>query len=112
LNHNGYFDLVFANCQDHLESAPAYVYQADYSRVKLPAQDALAGAVADLTGDGYADIMVAGYHDMAAPFASTDIYFGVRKPYSEKHHIRLPTPFAEPVAVRLPIFPWRAKSSY
>ena len=99
LNHNGYFDLVFANCQDHHEAAPTYVYRADSSRIELPAQGALTGVVADLTGDGYADIVVAGYHDMAVPFASTDIYFGSDEPYSEKRHIRIPTPFAESVAV-------------
>ena len=25
LTHNGYMDLVFANCQNHNEAAPAYV---------------------------------------------------------------------------------------
>lgn len=98
LNHNGYFDLVFANCQNHHESAPAYVYYRDGSMSKLPAQGAVSGAVADLNGSGYADLVICGRYDMAQPFASSDIYFGSEEPYSEKRHIRIPTPWAESVA--------------
>lgn len=99
LNHNGYFDLVFANCQNHHESAPAYVYYRDGLMSRLPAQGAVSGAVADLNNSGYADLIVCGRYDMAQPFASSDIYFGSDEPYSEKRHIRVPTPWAESVAV-------------
>ena len=33
LTHNGYFDLAFANCQNHGESAPSYVYSLDGKRL-------------------------------------------------------------------------------
>ncbi len=98
LNHNGYFDLVFANCQNHHEAAPAYVYSdvlGGARRSSLPAQGAVSGAVADLYGSGHADLIVCGRYDMAAPFASSDIYFGGSGGYSENRHIRIPTPWAE-----------------
>ena len=37
LNHNGYFDLVFANCQNHHEAAPSYLDR----RVLCAGQDRL-----------------------------------------------------------------------
>ncbi len=95
LNHDGYVDLVFANCQNHGESAPSYVYNPDGSVSLLPGQGSVCGMVVDIDGDGYQDIVVTGHYDMAAPFASTDIYFGSPEGYSEKYHIRIPTPRAE-----------------
>lgn len=95
LTHNGYFDLVFANCQNHHEAAPAYIYDREGSRTELPAQGAQCGNVADLTGNGFMDIIVPGYYDMAAPFASVDIYYGGLDGYSEKRHIRIPAPYTE-----------------
>jgi len=102
LNRNGYFDLVFANCQNHHEAAPAFVYKDPLGaceRFDLPAQGSLSGGVADLTGSGFQDIIVCGKYDMAAPFASTDIYFGSKDDYSEKRHIKIPTPWAESMTV-------------
>ncbi len=99
LNHNGYFDLVFSNCQPHHESAPAYVYSRDgETPVKLPSMGNISGLAVDLTGDGHSDIVLAAYSDAAAPFAASDIYFGSDEGYSENRHIRIPTPFATSVA--------------
>ena len=94
LNRNGYVDLVYANCQDHGESAPSYVYTTDGNRASLPGQGSVCGMVLDIDGDGYMDIVVAGHYDMAIPYASSDIYFGSPEGYSEKYHTRIPTPFA------------------
>ena len=94
LNRDGYVDLVFANCQNHGESAPSYVYNPDGTRSVLPGQGSVCGMTVDIDGDGYKDIVVTGLYDMAAPNASTDIYFGSPEGYSEKYHIRIPTPFA------------------
>ncbi len=100
LTRNGYFDLVFANCQNHHEAAPAFFYEDIFAacprRTELPAQGAVSGTVCDLTGSGSADLIIAGRYDMAAPFASADIYFGKGgAAYSEQRHIRIPTPWAE-----------------
>lgn len=94
LNRDGYVDLVFANCQNHGESAPSYVYTLDGKRSSLPGQGSVCSMVLDIDGDGWQNIVVTGLYDMAAPFASTDIYFGSAEGYSEKYHIRIPTPFA------------------
>ena len=95
LTRNGYFDIPFANCQNHHEATPSTVYLTNGTTCSLPGQGSLSGCCADLTGDGYADLVVAGYYDMAAPFASTDIYFGGPAGYGENRHIRIPTPWAE-----------------
>ncbi len=94
LNRNGYIDLVFANCQNHSESARSYVYNPDGSLTTLPGQGSLCGMVVDINGDGYPDLVVAGRHDMVAPYASSDIYYGSKDGYSENLHVRIPTPWA------------------
>ncbi len=94
LNRDGYIDLVYANCQNHGESAPSYVYGKGEQPAVLPGQGSVCGMTVDLNGNGYKDIVVTGFYDMANPNASTDIYFGSPEGYSEKYHIRIPTPYA------------------
>ena len=96
LDKNGYFDLVFANCQNHHESAPSYIYALDGKRVAtLPGQGTLSGLVADLNGDGIEDVILAGYYNLLWNFVSSDVYYGQPDgSYNENHHIRLQTPSA------------------
>ena len=97
LNHNGFFDLVFANCQKHHEAAESYVYSLTGERSILSGQGAVSGVVDDLFDSGYQDIVIAGRYDMAAPYATSDIYFGSPEAYSTKYHVRIPTPWSENV---------------
>ena len=93
LTHNGYFDLAFANCQNHSESAPSYVYSLDGKRLTtLKAMGSMSAVAMDLNGDGWTDIVIAGYSDAATAFALTEIYFGSKDGYSDNNHIRLPAP--------------------
>ena len=96
LDGDGHFDLPFANCQEHHESAPSFVYALDGTRLAtLPGQGALSGTVADFDGDGLQDVAIAGHHDMVSPFAAADIYFG--RPdgvWDERFHVRLQSPRA------------------
>lgn len=94
LDRNGYVDLVFANCQNHGESAPTYVYTLNGERQVLPGQGCLSGMTLDIDGDGYQEVVATGHYDMAAPYASTDIYYGSSEGYSESRRVRIPTPFA------------------
>lgn len=97
LNGDGYFDIPFANCQEHHESAPSYVYDAATGEriATLPGQGALCGDVADIDGDGTQDVIIAGHHDMVSPFAAADIYYGGDDGrWGERRHIRLQSPRA------------------
>ncbi len=93
LTHNGYFDLAFANCQNHGESAPSYVYSLDGKRLSvLKAMGSHSAVALDLSGDGWTDIVLAGFSDAATAFALTEIYYGSKDGYSDNNHIRLPAP--------------------
>ena len=97
LDKNGWMDLVYANCQDHHESAPSYVYDVDGGRrvATLTGQGARSGTVADLDGDGIQDLVVTGYFDMVTPFSAAEIYYGQPDgSYGDRCHVRIQAPHA------------------
>ena len=96
LDHNGWFDLAFANCQNHHESPPSYLYDLDGRKiVDLPCKGAIGATVTDLDGDGVTDIVLGGRFDQVSPFAVTDIYYGAPdEEYSEKYQIKIQSPYA------------------
>ncbi len=97
LDKNGVFDLWFANCQDHHESAPSYVYDVKSGRrtATLAGQGARSGVVTDLDGDGIDDVVVTGFFDMVTPFACAEVYYGQDDgSYSDRCKVRIQSPHA------------------
>jgi len=98
---NGFLDIVFCNSQEHFEQAPAYVYEApltDADPVALPSDGAMSGVAADLTGDGYDDLVLAMWHNGVHQELNARVYFGGPGGYSERRMLALPVPFCLSVA--------------
>lgn len=102
-NGDGHLDLVFCNSQNHWERASTSVFPdllADASSVvDLPAEGGWSGATADLTGDGYDDLIVANWYNGIRRDLNSTIYYGSPDGWSERRHQQLPVPFATSVAV-------------
>jgi len=96
LNGDGFLDLVLCNSHGKWEQPPAYVYPepltAPTRRIELPADGAVSGAVADLNGDGYDDLVIAMSDNGTRADLNSYIYFGSPEGYSEKRLLLLPTP--------------------
>ena len=101
LNKDGYFDLLFCNSQNHWEKPDAYVYRnvlGDVSRLDLPSDGAMSGAVADLNGDGYDDLVLGMYYNGITRELNAFIYFGGPDGWSESRQQLLPAPSCTAVA--------------
>ena len=102
LNKNGYFDLIFCNDHDHGENAPAYVYRdalGSPSRYETPSDGAWTGAMADLNGDGYDDLVMGMLSNGTHPRLNAFVYFGGEDGFTERRRLLLPAPVCISVAV-------------
>ncbi len=102
LNRNGYMDLLICNSQNHWERPPAYVYSdvlGSPQCVELPSDGAIAGAVVDLNGNGYDDLVLAMRYNGTRTDLNAFIYYGGPDGLSEKRLAMIPAPAANAVAV-------------
>ena len=81
-------DLVFANCQNHCESAPSYVYNPDGTHSALPGQGSVCGMTLDIDVNGYDELIHR--EDLTT---RTTVYWG--------SHDGLHTPRIEKVVIEL-----------
>ena len=101
LNGNGYVDLVFCNDHNHGDKPPAYVYGDPFGDVKLtevPSDGSLRGAVADLNGDGYDDLVLAMRGNGKREDLNAFVYYGSPDGFTERRHQLLPAPACVSVA--------------
>jgi hypothetical protein len=100
-NKNGYMDLLFCNSQNHLEKAPAYLYSDPLNNqtpMTLPSDGARSGAVVDLNGNGYDDLVLGMFYNGNRFDLNAIIYFGSPAGYSENYQQHLPAPECYSVA--------------
>ena len=96
LNRDGYVDLLFCNAQDHHESPRTYVYHdvlGACTRRTLPSAGSPTGVLADLSGDGYLDLVIGMEKSGAAGFHNAHVFFGGAEGLGEKHMLHLPAHF-------------------
>ncbi|MFH1567597.1 MAG: VCBS repeat-containing protein, partial [Gemmatimonadota bacterium] len=101
LDQDGYFDLVFCTSQDHWEKPPAYLYEdvlGACRRRDLPSDGAWSGAVADLNGNGYDDLVLGMHYNGIRRELNAYLYFGGPDGWSERRTHRLPAPLTTSVA--------------
>ena len=96
-NQDGYLDLVICNSHDYWEKPDAYVYREVFGeriRQDLPSDGAVSGALHDLNGDGYDDLVLAMKQNGTRADLNAFIYFGDAEGMSERRRLLLPVPGA------------------
>lgn len=95
VNGDGYPDLLFANSQSMFERPPVYLYEnlpESEAYRTLPSNGTFDGTLADLTGNGYDDLIIACQHNGTLSDITGIVYFGGPEGLCEKYKIELPAP--------------------
>ena len=101
LDQDGHADLLFCNSQDHWERPPAYVYGDVFGEggcLELPSDGSVTGTVADLNGDGHADLVLGMDYNGARTDLNAFVYYGSPHGLSEDRLLMLPAEGATSVA--------------
>ncbi len=101
-NKDGFVDLIFCNSQDHREAPPAYVYRnalGSAERIELPTNGASCGDVADINGDGYADLLLGMGKGGNVGLLNAYLYFGSPQGWSPRQHVQLPAHYVMSAAI-------------
>lgn len=103
ITRNGYVDLVFCNSQNHEEKVPVYLYRDPVNhpeqREELFIGGAWSGAVGDLSGDGYEDLIIGCRWDGMNMKLNATIFFGSEAGIGNKYVQYIPAPFASSIAI-------------
>ena len=102
LDRDGHVDLVFCNSQNHGEKPPVTVYHDVLGQATprfLPSDGGRTGAVADLNGDGYDDLVVGMFYNGIRRDLNAFLYFGGADGLGERRVQYLPAPYCTSVAV-------------
>lgn len=97
---NGYVDIFFANSHSMGERPPLHLYNnvLEEEPVELPVRGSFDACMADLTGDGKMDLIVASQHDGVLSDTTATVYFSSERGYTEKYMTELAAPGAVAVA--------------
>lgn len=102
VNADGFPDIVFVNSQDMGERPETLVVNAPLGGAGLrsvPSQGAYAGALEDLNGDGFEDLVLAHQNNGTHSDLTAFLYYGSAEGLSERYRIELPAPDARGVAI-------------
>ena len=102
LNADGYVELLFCNSQNHWEIPPSYLYRwenGQFLRLNIPTHGANCADLADLNGDGRADLFIGRWYDGITWELNSLAYFDGENGFGEQAMQLLPAPLAISTAI-------------